>query len=382
MATQSSYGGYTPIEETRSQRNIQGYNPDGTPIYKGVDPRQVGKYSDFGRDVPFNPALQRGEGLSEGFGQQYGGAFQQQQGLFDQYGRMAAGQGPSLAQDQLQRGLGEGRAMATQAALSARGGNSAGGQFAAAGVAANMGGQAAMNAAALRQQEQMMAMGAQGQLAGQMAGQSLQGQLGMEQLYQGALGQQLDANMAAKQQRLDERSAQIERAKATKSMFIPDLSSDENLKQDIIGTDNATQQAQQGKTGAQTASGILGALGGTLGKVAPLVALSDENSKKHIAPGNLQASQAVGDMGSYEFEYKAGYGQPAGRRFGVMAQEMERVYPQAVIDTPQGKGIDVAQGLGLNLAATSEQERRLRMLEQQMGVAGGQRQQGVFGGRA
>lgn len=369
MATQSSYSGL----------NV-GPGGYGTPG-RGGGQQQVGKYSDYGRDVPYNPALQRGEGLSEGFGTQYGGAFQNQQAMFDQFGRMAAGQGPSLAQDQLQRGVGEARASATQAALSARGGNASGGQFAAANVAANMGSQAAMDSAALRQQEQMAAMGAQGQLAGQMAQQSLQGQLGMEGLYQGALSSQLDANLMAKQQRLDERAQQVERAKGIKSMFIPDLS-DVNAKENILPTDASSApklRDTQEKSGLSTASGILGQLGGKAGAIGSLIALSDERAKKQIAPGNLQASQAVGDLGSYEFEYKAGYGQPAGRRFGVMAQEMERVYPQAVVDTPQGKGIDVPQGLGLNLAATAEQERRLRELEAMMGAG---RQQGAFGGRA
>src|SRR5512138_554539 len=160
-----------------------------------------GRYTDYGRESRNNPAFRRMEGLGAGFGQQYGGAFQQQRDMYNQFGQMAAGQGPSLAQDQLMRGVGQASQMATGAALGARGGNVSGGQMAAANVGATMGAQAAMDSAALRQQEQIAAMSAQAGMANQMAGQSLQGQLGMEGLYQGALGQQLDANLRARELR-------------------------------------------------------------------------------------------------------------------------------------------------------------------------------------
>lgn len=332
----------------------------------------------YGRDVAFNPQLQRMEGQSGAFGQQYGGALGQQQGVFAKYGQMAAGGGPSLAQSQLQGGMAVANRSAVQNAMQARGGNAAGAVNAATTASTSLGGQAATQAAMLRQQEQMMAMEGQAGMANQMAQQGLQGQLGMESLYQGALGQQLDANLAGRQLRTEERGAKLDRAKGIKGMILPDLGSDERIKTGIKPSGQGGGTSEAGANGIQTASGVLGALGGTLGKLAPLIALSDENAKKNIVPGNLQASQAVGELNSSEFEYKAGYGQPAGRRFGVMAQDMQQAYPQAVVDTPQGLGINVAQGLGLNLAATSEQEQRLRKIEAAMG----QRQQGVFGGGA
>lgn len=319
------------------------------------------------------PAFERMKSMSGGFGGQYSGAFGLQRDMYNQYGQMAAGQGPSLAQAQLQQGMGAASQAATQQMLQARGGNAAGGQLGAATIGSSMGGQAAMNAAALRQNEQMMAMSAQGQLAGQMAGQSLQGQLGMEGLYQGALGNQLAADvqyrLGARGLREQERMGHNQRVRgnvdaATLGLGGGDLLSDMRAKQNVSPTTGAYAGyqnpglAQAGDEIGNSGEAKIG-LGSILG-IAGL--LSDERAKQNVVPGNLQASDAMSELQPISFEYKAGYG-PGGRRFGVAAQDMQRAYPQAVIDTPQGMGIDVPQGLGLNLAATAEHERRLRELE-------------------
>jgi hypothetical protein len=152
-------------------------------------------YQTFGRGSSTNPEFTRLRGLAGGFGNQYGQAYGQQQAAYDAFGAMAAGQGPSLAQSQLASGVGQAQQAATQAALQMRGGNAAGGQLAAAMGTAQMGGQAAMDAAALRQQEQLAAMQAQAAMASQMAGQSLQGQMGLEGMYQQGLGAQLGADV-------------------------------------------------------------------------------------------------------------------------------------------------------------------------------------------
>lgn len=309
-----------------------------------------GRYTDYGREAPFNPAMQRMEGLGAGFGQDYQAALGQQGQMFDQYGQMAAGQGPSLAQAQLQEGMGMASQAATQQMLNARGGNAAGAQMAGATIGASMGGQAAMASAALRQQEQLAAMQQQAALANQMAGQGLQGQMGMEQLYQGALGQQLDANLAGRQLRNEGQMQRLERGKMIKSFFLPDLS-DPRAKTGIEPTQ---------PSGAQKAGGILGALG--LGTIGSLVALSDVRSKTNIAP--TSASEVMGQLEPATYEYKPGFGQPPGRNVGVMADDLGAAYPQAVGQGPDGLlYIDQAKAGALTLAASAEQEKRIRMLE-------------------
>lgn len=317
----------------------------------------------YGRDTAWNPELQRGRALSGGFGQQYGGAFGMQRDMYNRFGQMAAGAGPSLAQGQLQAGMADAGRAATQQMLQARGGNAAGAQMAATGMQANMGGQAAVAAANLRQQEMLGAMSAQAGMANQMAGQSLQGQLGMEGMYQGALQSQLEANLGGRQQRLDERNARIERAQGIKGMILPDLS-DMRSKTDIQPT----------QTGAQTAGGILGMLGGKAAALGPLIALSDERAKQNVAP--TSASEVVGNLDAASYEYKPGFGQEPGRNLGVMAQDLGAAYPPAVGQGPDGlQYIDMAKAGALTLAATVEQEKRLRALEQMLGG-------GAFGGAA
>jgi len=81
------------------------------------------------------------------------------------------------------------------------------------------------------------------------------------------------------------------------------------------------------------------------------------------------AADALGSAGAYTYDYQPGAG-PPGRRVGVMAQDM----PAGVsVTTPQGLGIDRDQGLGLSLAASADQERRLRALEEALGKNSTQR---------
>jgi len=67
----------------------------------------------------------------------------------------------------------------------------------------------------------------------------------------------------------------------------------------------------------------------------------------------------------YTFEYDAGAG-PAGRRAGVMAQDLERSGPlgaATVRETPQGKVVDVGQLGGLNAAQIGRLNKRVEKLE-------------------
>lgn len=353
-------------------------------------------YQEYGRDVVLqNPEMQRLLGSGQSFGQDYQGALGQQRDVYNQYGLMAQGQGPSLVQSQLQAGMGEAERSAVQAAQQARGGNAAGGQLAAANAATAMGGQAATAAAALQAQEQQAAMAAQAGLAGQMAGQSQAGQMGMEQLRGNALQGQLQSDTAyrlgSRDARLQERKMGMEWYKASPLGLI----SDERRKQNIVpasseqihganpyatipeATDPQSDPYGTAR-GLQAAGDVLGSteggsgLGELVGTIGGLVALlSDERTKRNIVPGNLAASQAVGSLDPYTFQYEAGLDPTGQQRTGVMAQDLEAVAPQAVVDTPQGKAINTAEATGLNLAATADQEKRLRGLEGALAQATG-----------
>ncbi len=54
-------------------------------------------------------------------------------------------------------------------------------------------------------------------------------------------------------------------------------------------------------------------------------------------------------IGLYLFDYKPGTGQPAGRQFGVMADEVEQVLPQAVVLHPDGYRVVDYRLLGIRL---------------------------------
>jgi hypothetical protein len=115
---------------------------------------------------------------------------------------------------------------------------------------------------------------------------------------------------------------------------------------DILGATNAQYQNQLAAYNASQANqtnqlnGLLG-LGGTLGAaalmpapIAGLTALSDIRTKENIkAIGWLPNGLPV-----YEFEYKKEFKDQAGhgKHIGVMAQEVEKVIPNAVITRADG----------------------------------------------
>lgn len=79
-----------------------------------------------------------------------------------------------------------------------------------------------------------------------------------------------------------------------------------------------------------------------------------------------ELDQSMQAQRPYTFEYMPGAG-PAGRRGGVMAQDLERTRLGAatVRNTPQGKMVDVGQLGGLNAAQIGRLNERVRKLEEQ-----------------
>jgi phage tail protein X len=100
---------------------------------------------------------------------------------------------------------------------------------------------------------------------------------------------------------------------------------------DILGATNAQYTNQLNATNAaNAASGNF--MGGLMGLGASVMQYSDEHLKtdiKRIGTHDL-------GMGIYTYHYKDGYNLPTGIQVGVMAQEVEKVIPEAVIVTDSG----------------------------------------------
>ena len=134
---------------------------------------------------------------------------QGQANLAGQYGQMAAGQGPSLAALQAQQ-QGAANIQAANSVLgSARGaGNPAAAQLASQTQLGQQNQQTAANAVAGRTQEELGALGAEGSLYGNVAGQGLQAQQVGNQAGQFNASQQNQAALQAQQLQLQAQQAQ------------------------------------------------------------------------------------------------------------------------------------------------------------------------------
>lgn len=90
---------------------------------------------------------------------------------------------------------------------------------------------------------------------------------------------------------------------------------------------------------------------------------SDERAKTNIKPGSKKASSLLKALKSYEYDYKDPKNGKE-RQLGVMAQDLEKVLPQAVFDGPDGKKQVHGAKLAGALAATlPEINKRLESLE-------------------
>jgi hypothetical protein len=259
---------------------------------------------------------------------------------------LAAGRGPSLAQEMLKGATDRNVAQTIAAMGSARGGNlsMAGTNAAAAGTAAQQ--QGSQQLAELRAQEQLAAMSSGAGLAAQQAGLSSGRELGLLGMGNDAL---LGQAGLASQWQIEQARLQHEARQRRNQAVLGGL-----------------------QLGAQVGGDVLGGV------------LSDERLKtdvEPVKPGGLaatlarfddvgEASAVLAEVKPVEFRYtrkgrKAGG--VAGRLAGVMAQAVEAAGPkgrEAVTDGEDGaKRIDGARGLSLALAAGADHERRLRALE-------------------
>jgi hypothetical protein len=94
--------------------------------------------------------------------------------------------------------------------------------------------------------------------------------------------------------------------------------------------------------------------------------MSDERAKRGVTDVSYVTS-FLETLRPVTYEYKNPHqaGAAEGRRYGILAQDLEKtdIGRSFVVDTPQGKMVDVAQGFGPVLAALAEINDRLKKLE-------------------
>jgi hypothetical protein len=283
------------------------------------------------------PAPQYDQGLATGFGQAAttgaGAADYGREGMQEAMGMyrdMAAGNGPSVAEQQLQRGADQ--AIVNQTAMQAGGtaGNLGSAMRGASAAGAGMGMQANAEAAQLRAAEQQQAMAGlgglsqaytQGGLAQQQGAMGLQGQMGAGQL------------AADTEWGLGQRGLDIEQLQGNRGFGLGVVEGVSNIAKTVGG----------------------------------LAMLSDERAKTAAAPSGGAATEAARAANPISFDYKPGMG-PPGRRAGVTAQGLAA--------TPAGQAtlagsdpqtgmmqVDPGQLSALSMAGTAETVQRMDRLE-------------------
>ena len=278
----------------------------------------------------------------------------------------AAGNQPSQAQIQQTQGIQQSIAASQALANSARGGPAAwtAAQTGAQGQMASTQQSAIQQGAALRAQEMATARGqyataAQG--AGSMNAQAA-GQFGT---YGSGMTGLANSTMGAM------------------------LGYGQNAAAQANAQENAWNNVVSGAT-SNNAGNAASATGATIGAIGTgLATMSDVRVKRaivpigeedrdrpmgayerHPPPSGSASEEMLSQVHPYAFNYKPGIGEdPNARRFGVMAQDLEKtpMGKSIVRDTPIGKHIDVTHAMGAALAGLADLNRRLQRLEGKRG---------------
>lgn len=309
---------------------------------------------------PMQPELTENRTQFDQLGQQSTGQYLQDrsqlQGMADQYGALAAGEGPSLAQDQLKAATDANIAATIAAQGSARGGNLNATQANAAAAGAGMQQQAAQQAAMLRSQEQLQAMNAQAGLAGQLAGMSV----GREQAMLGAGQQGLQFQQGQAQDfQMQNAMLREQRRKERGDRWTEGIGMGLETAGTIVGAAASDVRAKKRikKLGK-------GGLAEALAAFEP-----EEEEQPSLVVILSKASETMGDLEPYEYDYnekgRRSGGKP-GRKAGVMAQDLAKTELGKGLVHPDEHGtltIDGGGALTMLLAAGADHERRLRELE-------------------
>lgn len=242
----------------------------------------------------------------------------QQADVLAAMGRAALGQGPSLAEAQLKAAQDRTLAQQLAATQSARGGS-----------------------AAANQRSLIQAMSGSGR----------------------ELAQQ------ASQERLKERDRFLQAAQLQGAQTRADLGGFVDLetmaKREKQQAELARAQADLTRTQARK-QGQRQLLGSGIGAISSIF-MSDEDVKKNKKPAKKEMKDFLDKLSASSYSYKDpdSPGQSEGKKFGVMAQALEKskVGKSMVKDTDFGKMIDIADGFGAVLASQAELNKRLGDLE-------------------
>jgi hypothetical protein len=265
----------------------------------------------------------------------------------------AAGNGPSVAQLQLQQGQ-ENNLSQLMAARQSMGGNTNAGlqqrEFGTQQGAMNQSTNA--QSAILRAQEMAQAQ----QLLGGTIAQGRSGDLATNAMQNSMVQYYLS-------QGLDLNAAQAASHQAYQSLIMGQYQA-ANLQQNAFN--NQQNQLNQ-QLSASNQNAAIGAGGAIIGGVAGGL-LSDETKKKEIEPASKDIQEFLNALKDYKYEYKnPKFG--VGKHISVMAQDLEKssVGKSMVLDTPEGKMVHYGKGLGLMLAAQAHLNARINKMEAENG---------------
>lgn len=154
-------------------------------------------------------------------------------------------------------------------------------------------------------------------------------------------------------------SGNIQGGQVQKWQILP-LSSDANQKYDITQESQDDSSSQAGGAGAAIKKGFLEGSGYTM---------SDKKTKKDIGPDkNDKVAKFLDAIDAVSYKYKnpdGTMGKTPGEHIGVIAQQVEKAPggKSMIVNTPQGKAIDLASAVGTLMAAAAETHDRIKDLE-------------------
>lgn len=288
---------------------------------------------------------------------------QQLQGVADQYAAMAAGEGTSLAQEQLAAST-DANVAATIAAMgSARGGNLNAAQTQAAASGAGLQQQGVQQMAQMRAMEQQNAMAAQAGIAGQLAGMSQGREASMLGMGQQGLQQQ---QMQTQEFQMKDAELREQRKKDRGERWMQGVGQVAGIAGTVAGAVASDIRAKKNirKVGK-------GGLAETLATMGPME--HEEHDREEHGPSIAillsEAGETMGDLDPFEYDYNERgrrAGGKRGRKAGIMAQDLAATELGEGMVYPNEDGtltIDGPSAVSFVLAAGADHERRLRGLE-------------------
>ncbi len=232
------------------------------------------------------------------------------------------------------------------------------------------------------QMAQERALGAIGQsanLAGQMRGQDFsqqadvakakdyinqfntQNQQSVQQRNIAAANQAGLRNLSEKQ-RIGEAGNTIQNQAQVhnKDLYQTKFANDNTSAGNVTGatTAEAARDAARGKRAADmwsnTGKGIDQGIGSMM--------MSDVRTKKNLKP--FDSKNFLDKLMGYDFDYKDPAAHGEGKQHGILAQDLEKVMPEAVVETPKGRAIDSSKMTGPILANLADMHKRLKKMEE------------------